>query len=568
MANELNYADYDFDSIVLQLQNRLKDTDAWEDIYRSSTGQTMIELLAYVLNLVMFYAERRAGESYLPTAQLRSSIVNLVSLLNYQPRRKTSAQGNLTFSIESSLTKIVYIPKYTECQSVSGKKFVTNAPAAIQKGQTSISVSAIQGEIAELEITSDGTEDQKYTINSQNVENSADTDNPTLRVLIDGTLWTPVSSFLGYDSTSTVYRVLNNMEGTVSVLFGDGSTGKIPDSGSVVTIQYVESAGLDGNVTSVNRITTINDSIYDEDGTSVTVTVTNPAIFLGGSDEETIEEIRKDAPLVFKTGDRAVTKDDFAAIVNNISGVADVNVWGENEEAEIAGTDADYEMLNKVKICMLLQEWELADDDFEAGVSETLYDQSMISIKYEFIDPVILNVVPVLTVVVNKGYSLSQTQADIEEELDYQFELGDTAKLGTLVKYSTILAATQDIDAVAYANMTLEIYHELSSTYSSTFDWGETLDALEVKPETVRVFVDGTYTVTDVDNEDGTGTFTASGISGTIDYETGEILLDITSDPDAVTVRYQQDADGNVEPALRQIGKLYTTDIQSITTIS
>jgi len=577
MANELNYVDFDFDSIVTQLQDHLRNTAAWKDVYRSSTGQTLIELLGYVLNLAMFYAERRAEESYLSTAQLRSSIVNLVSLLNYQPKRKTSSSGSLTFSIDEALTKIVYIPKYTECQSVDGIKFITNAPAAIQKGQTSVSVAAIQGEIIQTEISPDGSPDQKYTINSQNVENSIDTTNPTLRVLIDGELWTPVSSFLGYDSSSKVYRILNNMEGTVSVLFGDDSAGMAPESGTTLVIQYVESAGLSGNVTSTDRITTINDSIYDEDGSVVTVSVTNSGTFLGGDDEESIEEIRKEAPLVFKTGDRAVTKEDFVAIISNFSGVADVNVWGENEEAELAGTSAVQSMLNKVKICLILQEWILPDDDFKTTVAADVYDKSMLTVKYEFVDPVILNIIPLLIVKVNQGYSLSQTQADIEEELAAQFLLGDTAKLGTIVKYSSILAALHDLDSVAYVNMILEIYHELSSTYSSTYDWGEELDALPIRPESTRLFIDDTYVTTDVDNGDGTGTFSSAGsytISGTIDYETGEILLDISPAASTVYVRYQQqpsddyEQNRNIEPALRQIGKLYTTDIQSITVVS
>jgi len=111
MANVLNYAAYDFDEAVLQLQDRLKNRSAWQDIYRSSTGEMLIELLAYVLNQGMYYTERRASESYLLTARNRSSIVNLVSLLNYSPKRKTSATGSLVFSISEASSKIVYIPK-------------------------------------------------------------------------------------------------------------------------------------------------------------------------------------------------------------------------------------------------------------------------------------------------------------------------------------------------------------------------------------------------------------------------------------------------------------------------
>jgi len=569
MSDVLNYTAYDFDDLVVALQNRLKNKETWVDIYRSGTGQMLIELLAYVLNSGLYYTERRAEESYLSTAKNRSSVIALVSLLNYVPKRKTSATGNLTFSIVSPLTKIVFIPKYTECQSVSGLKYLTNESTVIEKGQTSVSASSIQGELKQIEVTSNGIINQEYLINSINVENSADTTNPTLRVLIDSVVWTNVDSFINSTNISEHYRIINEMDGKVTVKFGDNINGKAPIDGSTIIIKYIDTDGLDGNVSSSDKITTINDTIYDEDGDSVTITVTNEDIFLGGDDEEDIEEIRYEAPRVFKTGDRAVTKTDFISILENYSGVASVNVWGENEEAETAGVDADYEMLNKVKICIILQEWELPGTTFKATLSDYIYDKSMLTVKYEFVVPTFLLVIPTLRITVVKGSSLSQTQTDVEDILADQFLLGSTTKLGTMIKYSNVIAAINDLDDVAYVTMELEIYKVLSDSYDSFHDWGATLDALDVKPESIRLFVDGTYVTSDEDNGDGTGTF--DGVVGDytisnsdIDYSTGILTLDINPDPSSVYIRYQQDEHDNIVPTFRQICKLEDIDITNI----
>jgi len=564
MSNLLNYTAYDFEAIVLQLQNRLKTREAWLDIYRSSTGEMLIELLAFVLNMGMYYTERRAEESYLPTAQLRSSIKNLVQLLNYSPKRKTSSTGNLTFSISSPLTKIVYIPKYAVCESVEGVKFLTNEYAAIEKGQTSVSVSSIQGELNQLEITSNGSTDQEYSIDNTSVENSADTDNPTLRVVVDGIEWTKVSSFINSSNIDQHYRVIDEMNDTVTIQFGDNINGAAPESGVIITIQYLESEGLDGNVTYADKITTLSSTIYDEDGTAVTVTVTNPYSFLGGDDEESIEEIRYEAPRVFKTGDRAVSKEDFTSILENYAGVANTNVWGENEEALAAGVPAVQSMLNKVKMCILLQNWELPGTTFKDTLSAYIYNKSMLTVKYEYVDPVILLVIPVLNVKVAEGYSMSQAQADIETALAAKFVLGDTTKLGTITKYSEIISAIHDLTNIAYVSMVLEIKKVLSDSYDSAYDYGATLDALDIKPETVRLFVDGVYVTTDVDGGSGTGTFTASGISGTINYSTGVVGVDVPPTATAAHVRYQQDENDNIIPLSEQICKLDDTDIDSI----
>ena len=560
MSNLLNYTNYDFEDLCIQLQERLKNRDSWKDIYRSSTGQMLIELLSYCLNLTGYYLERRAEESYIGTANNISSVRNIVSLLSYIPKRKTSSVGILTFKRILPLTKIVFIPKYTECASVDGIKFLTNEDAAIEKGSYSVDVNSIQGALVSKEITANGTNNQEYLINDTSVENSANLTNPTLRVVIDGVTWTQVTSFINSDSSSKHYRVINEMEGTVSIVFGDNVNGMVPANSSKIVINYVKSDGLSGNTTS-GVIKTVNSVIYDEDGSAVTVTLNNALSFLGGDAEEDIEEIRYEAPRVFKTGDRAVTKEDFMAILENYAGVADANVWGENEEALAAGEEVDYEMLNKVKICLILQDWNPTDEDFEKILEAYLYSKSMIAIKYEWVIPVILNVIPVLNIKVATGYSMSNTQAEVEGVLADQFILGDTTKLGTIVKYSNVISAVDNLASVAYCSMTLEIEKEID--YSSEGYVG-TLDALPIKLRSARLFVDDTYITTD----DGEGAFTAAGVTGTIDYITGEIVLDIDGSPyGLVEIRYQQDVEHqeeNIVPTFRQICKLYDIDVHNI----
>jgi len=571
MANELQYVSYDWDQLVVSIQNRLKAKGAWLDMYRDGAGEMLIEFLAYVANLGLYYTERRAEETYLETAKLLSSVKNIVAVLNYQARRKTSSIGILTFSISSPLTKIVYIPKYTECQTSSGTKFVTNESVAIEKGQTSVDANSIQGELVQKEITSDGSTEQEYLINDTSVENSADTDKPTFRVIVDGVEWTKVSSFLYSIPTSQHFRVINEPEGTVNVLFGDDINGKAPDSGSTILVQYIRTAGASGNVTysGAPSITTLNSTIYDEDGSIVSVSVSNDASFLGGSDEETIEEIRYNAPRVFSTGQRAVTRSDFIAILENYSSVASVNVWGENEEAAAEGVPADYEMLNKVKMSIVLQGWELPDSDFKSVLSNYIYDQSMLTVKYEFVTPTFLLVIPVLKIKVSSGYSLSQTQADVTSKLNDQFELGSTTKLGTMVKYSNVLSALDELAGVSYIAMVLEIKKELDSSYDSMFNWGEKLDAVDILPESARLFIDDVYITVDVDGGLGSGTF--DGVVGdytisnsSINYSTGVVLMDITPAPGSVHIRYQQDEDRSIVPSFNQICKLEDVDVDSI----
>jgi hypothetical protein len=518
-------------------------------------------LFAYVGNMVLYYLERRAEESYISTAKHKSSVINLVRLLNYVPKRKTSATGILTFSIPSAYGKNIYIPKWTECQTPGGLKYVTTEDVVILAGGTSVDANAIQGEKVDIEVTADGTSYQEDKINDDSVENS------NLFIFVDGEEWTVVTTFLASQADSKNYRILTELDETVTILFGDGIKGKIPAAGTTKLFRYVRSDGVDGNVYAAGAITTINSSIFDEDGDEIlNVSVTNADTFLGGDAAEDIEEIRYEAPRVFATGDRAVTKADYIAILENYAGVANANAWGEAEEAP-----PNYDLFNRVKLVVLLQNWALPGATFKAALADYLYDLAQITVKYEFVEATILQVIPVMDVKVNTGYTLSAVQDDIEETIGEQFVLGTTTRLGTAKRLSDLIHAVDDLVGVSYHHMLLEIRKVMSVPYDSFYPYGGILDAIPVLEGSVRVFVGEEQVAVDTGTPDssGNGAFVNQSslytITGVVNYATGYVGLNISPTPaEDVIIRYQQDKDGDIVVDGQQICKLYDVDITAI----
>jgi len=565
MSNELNYAgDYDFDNLVTALENRLKATDAWKDTYKSATGQMLIEFHAFVANMVLFYLERRAEECYWSTAQNRSSLFNLARLINYTPKRVISSVGSLQFSIATVSANRIYIPQYTSCQTVNGIKFVTIMGTTIEPGQTSNTVDAIQGELVTLSYTGDGTAGQEYVISSTTVENDTHTGYlpwTAFRVIVDGVEWSKVSSFLSSSNVDTHYILRAELDETLTIIFGDDIKGKAPEIGSVIQIKYIDSDGVDGNVYETGKVTTLNSTLYDSTEAEVTVTVTNSGTLTGGDAAEDLEEIRSEAPNVFATGDRLVTKLDFKAFILNYESVADVNVWGEAEESS-----PNYDMYNLVKLCILLGDFELPTTSFKTTLSDDLYDKSMITVKYEYVDAEILYVIPVVELYVVAGNALSQAESDVNDAIAAEFVLGSTTKLGTSKFKSNLVEAADSLSAISYLHMTLVIRKELTESEDSGDDiWEATLDATSVLAESVDVYVGDTVIATD----DGLGEFTDSSsgytVSGTINYTTGAVSVDISPTPDeTVSVRYQQDSDGDIIVDNDQICKLYEVDVDSV----
>jgi len=575
MANELDYVDYSLENLITELTNRLKEKNSWKDTYRSSTGSMLIELFAAIGNLVTYYIERRAEESYIKTAKNKSSIVNLVRLLNYIPKRKVSSTGILRFTLTEGVhTLPVYIPKWTECQTSGGIKFLAQEDSVILKGQTYVDVDCTQGELLTVNYVSSGVLNAEFKINDTSVENT------NLVVSVNGEVWSQVSSFIDSTPTSRHYVLKPELDDTLTIVFGNNVFGRAPDAGSSIVLQYIKSEGLDGNVYELGKITTINSTIYDSDSAIMALTVANTTVFLGGDAAESADEIRDEAPNVFATGDRAVTKSDFISIINNYAGVAESNAWGESEE-----TNPDYDMYNQVKICLLLQEWVLADSNFKSNLSDYLYTKSLLTIRYSFVDPDIIYVIPILNVKVNKGKSLSNVESLITQALEAQFVLGDTTCFNEDKRLSDIVSVVEAIDGVNYSHVELKIKKELVQNYDSTHDFGEILDLTPIQKTLsdyilgIEVYINDTKVAVDTPSlgSDDIGNFTSLvgssyTVTGDINYYTGVINIDIAETllpTDVVSVRYKQEGlEGDIVVGKNQILKLDTIDITNISYVS
>lgn len=565
-TNLLNYVDYDYDALVTQLAQRLQQdpTGAWTDVEEDGTGEMLIELFSFVGNMVLYYIERRAEESYLPTAQLRSSVLNLVSLLGYIPRRAVSASGTLTFTLSAPLAVKVFIPQWTIVQTVGGIQFVVVADAVILAGQTSVLVNVKQGTKTEINTTADGNPSYSFNIKDVLVENTS------LRVFVGGVEWLPVTSFLTLGASDQVYKLVQEFDDTITIQFGDGVRGAIPPVGATVYIQYVQTAGLSGNVYASAQATTLVSKIYDENGLTVTtLTVTNTQALLGGADEEETEAIRTNAPARFATGDRQVNKNDFEAILLDIASVASVRVWGEAEE-----NPPNYNMFNTVRISTLLQNWAFPSNTFKTALGVTLQGTALQTVKYEFVDPTIVQVIPVLDCKVWQGNTLSQTQSDILSTIGADFTLGQTTKIGQSKYLSNLSAKVQALPAIAFQHMYFDLYQQIIYGYESTYQFGTILSCKPVKRGSFKLYVGSKLVAVDDGYEhliSQDSLYSFSGTSG-LDYTTGHVgITFVTPSPhppsDQVVCRYQQDyadQEGDIILTVDQILQLRQVDITSI----
>jgi len=150
---------------------------------------------------------------------------------------------------------------------------------------------------------SDGLPNMKYTLEYKNL-----TQAPV--ICVDEEVYTPVERFIDYGREDKVFR-FNGMSAEVE--FGDGEYGFVPPLGAeIIATEYSTSSGKAGNISS-DKITVLGEAINYIDS------VSNISAAINGQNGDTIEDLKRFAPSVLKSMQRAVTFDDYEHLARAFS---------------------------------------------------------------------------------------------------------------------------------------------------------------------------------------------------------------------------------------------------------
>jgi hypothetical protein len=346
----IDYTGRDYYAIREQLIARVQDrVPTWTGNNTADFGLALIEAFSYLGDLMSYYIDRNANENSIFTATQRDSVINIAQTYGYIPSGYRSASTTLTFSNSSTDTPFT-IPAGTVISgdvvigdTVNTIYFTTEADVVSNPGvdNGTITVIAHDGrdvalvsteanEYGEILGSSDGTPNQVYAL----LENPV-VDTSVEVYVLEGdaySKWRQVQHLIDYGPYDQVFSLSIDAENNVSVVFGDGVSGQIPPYLSDIRAKYIVGGGSLGNVVA-NTLTNIeyvpNLSHGDLVALQSYITVTNLDIAVGGSDPESLAQIRYSAPLTLRSNNRAVTLEDFRSIALSVAGKAKAtaNVW-------------------------------------------------------------------------------------------------------------------------------------------------------------------------------------------------------------------------------------------------
>jgi hypothetical protein len=394
MATNLNVTELDFDQIKQNLKNYLKTQSEFNDYNFEGSGlSTLLDVLAYNTHYNAIAAHFSLNEAFLDSAQIRGNVVTRAKLLGYVPRSILAPRArvnieidvtdeigvlpdNLTMARGTKLgTQVAQKPyQYVTLQTQTASLQTTSAP--ITKKYIFTDVDIAQGYYKSLKYRVDNDiENQKFQLSD------GDADTSTLRVRVQENeessaydIYSRFESLLGVNSSSQVYYLQENASNYYEIYFGDGVTGRKPNNNNIITLDYVYTDGSESN--GANAFT-MSDSVGGF-GESTVTTLNSSA---GGAEQETSESIRFNAPLTFTSQNRAVTSDDYRAIIQReFTNISSISCWG--------GEDNDPPDYGKAYISIkpiLAETLTQAEKDDITG--SILKGKNVVSITPEIVDP-------------------------------------------------------------------------------------------------------------------------------------------------------------------------------------
>jgi len=448
MADELylpqvDYTSRDYASLSADLKGLIENfAPQWTSRDSSDFGIVLLELFAYLGDILNYQIDRAANESFINTSTQRDTVLRIARLLNYVPNDINPSTGTVTFSNYATtpvtISNVSTSPDYGTLTTISDGTnpaigFTLDASVTIPAGTLSTPATAAatvtQGSLIvdELIGVSDGTPNQEFALGSLGVITGS-----TITVKVGTLSYNRVDFLIDYGSDDPVFSTYTDGAGITRIVFGDGVSGRIPTNGTNVTSSYrfSDTAGRLGNI-AANTLTVISP-------TRSNLEVTNALSFSGGSDAETTDSVRVNAPLSLRALNRAVSLRDYISLAVQVNGVAKANAMSTSFGAVTVFVAA----AGGGPLSSTLQ------NQIQTAYTDAVPPGTTLSIR-DFTP-----VYPYVTVTVNvlPQYNAANVGAAVASALATLFAF-DNVTFNDLINQGSLYAACNAVDGVAYVTL-------------------------------------------------------------------------------------------------------------------
>jgi len=329
----VNFSNLDFDQIKTTLKTYLKSNSNFTDYdFEGSNLSTILDVLAYNTYITSYNANMVANEVFIDSATLRENVVALARNIGYIPKSRKAARATVSFFIDT--TNITPIPssitlKKGPIASTSGS---FGSQSFVYSILEDITVPIFDGiaSFDNLPIYEGTLLTSNFVYNTRNVNQrfilpntGIDTELISVNVKPNEQSTSQVTyiiqdSLFTVKPDSKVYYLQEIENERYELLFGDNKFGKALEEGNYITANYIVSNGDSAN--GVNQFTFAGRLTYTRNSVEYTVTsgislLTTGLISSGGEQIESVESVKKFAPRIYASQNRALTADDYESLI-------------------------------------------------------------------------------------------------------------------------------------------------------------------------------------------------------------------------------------------------------------
>ena len=467
----------DFEQIKVSLKEYMRSQSEFTDYdFEGSALSTLIDTLAYNTYYTAFNTNMVVNELFIDSATLRDNVVSIAKQLGYRPKSATSPTAYISFNINytnpttdtelilqagtgfiSSYDNNVYSYVVTDdvlAQVINNVATFTNVP--IREGTLLTNTFTINTAI----------KSQRFILDNQDIDTN------TVRVQVypsGGTFneeYKVADNILGVDGDSKVFFIDEIEDQRYEILLGDGVLGKKIENNSRIEVSYLTTSGPESNGVKTFVFTGVIQNPNGVSPNAFTTTVTSSTPSSGGEEVESVSKIKYTAPKAYGTQDRAVTAQDYEAIVRKVyPATSDIIIFG--------GEDQDPPEYGKVFIVLKPNDASYLTSLTKSQIISDLKKYVVASVEPRIVDPSILYVEMTSKIYYNSGVT-DQTPANIRDKviasIQAYINTSDTEKFNGKFRYSKFVGVIDDADISINSNLTSlmmrkDFYPQLNSTF-------------------------------------------------------------------------------------------------------
>ena len=576
----LNVTELDFDNIKTNLKTFMRNQDDFTDYDFEGSGiNALMDLLAYNTHYLAMNVNMAANEMFLDTASIRSTVVSHAKTLGYTPNSARAPIGTINVTLNNTGGLVTAtIPAETVFTSTVDDvsyQFVTIAEHTtnISNGQLIFSnIPIYEGTYTKNRYTVDTKNvDQKFKITSDR----ADTTTLTVQVFSSADsstfdTYTLATDITQVGPTSEVYFLQECDDGRFEVYFGDGIIGKALSDNNVVVLSYVVT-----NKQEANGATTFNTTATISGITDITVATVSAAS--GGSEPESIQSIKLNAPLDYAAQGRAVTPEDYKAIIPKVySNTKSVQVWG--------GEDNSTAVYGRTYISIVPTAGSITASAKETIVNDLKNTYTIASVTPVIVDPV----TTFIRLSVNFKYNKKNTTKTSETLVSnvttalQNYDANTLQKFDGVFRHSQVTGLIDDVDSSILSNITtVKLSQFVTPTLNTSTKYELEFNNAVYNPHSGHASTEGGvlsstgFTISGDANEmflnddgngvirmfyytDGTTLTYKDESAGVIDYNTGKVILN------ALNITSVSNVDGAASTKFRIVVTPSSTDVVAV----